>query len=134
MRAGRLTRVIVVRHGQTEWNVEARIQGQGDSRLTAEGLSQAQAIAARLATEPFDVLVSSDLGRAAETARAIGERCAKPTVFDTRLRERCFGVGEGMTYEEIDRAYPGAFANRLGVFAFLGIGFNHAFIVYAGVA
>jgi len=105
-----MTRVIVVRHGQTEWNVEARIQGQGDSRLTAEGLAQARAIASRLAREPFDVLVSSDLGRAAETARAIAERCNKPIVLDARLRERHFGVGEGMTYEEVDSAYPGAFA------------------------
>jgi probable phosphoglycerate mutase len=105
-----MTRVIVVRHGQTEWNVEARIQGQGDSRLTAEGLAQARRIASRLAREPFDVLVSSDLGRAAGTARAIAQRCAKPIVLDARLRERHFGVGEGMTYEEVDRAYPGAFA------------------------
>jgi len=105
-----MTRVIVVRHGQTEWNVEARIQGQGDSRLTAEGRAQARAIAARLAAQPFDVLVSSDLGRAAETARAIAERCGKPIALDARLRERHFGVGEGMTYEEVDRAYPGAFA------------------------
>lgn len=110
MRARRLTRVIVVRHGQTEWNVEARIQGQGDSKLTAEGRAQARAIAARLAAQPFDVLVSSDLGRAAETARAIAERCRKPIVLDARLRERHFGVGEGMTYEEVDSAYPGAFA------------------------
>ena len=105
-----MTRAIVVRHGQTEWNVAARIQGQGDSRLTAEGLSQARAIAARLASEPFDVLVSSDLGRAAETARAIAGRCGKQVVLDARLRERHFGVGQGMTYEEVDRAYPGAFA------------------------
>ena len=105
-----MTRVIVVRHGQTEWNVEARIQGQGDSRLTAEGRAQARAIAARLAAQPFDVLVSSDLGRAAATARAIAERCGKPIVLDARLRERHFGVGEGMTYDEVDRAYPGAFA------------------------
>jgi probable phosphoglycerate mutase len=105
-----MTRVIVVRHGQTEWNVEARIQGQGDSVLTQEGLAQARALASRLAAEPFDALISSDLGRAAETARAIAERCGKPIVLDARLRERHFGAGEGMTYEEVDRAYPGAFA------------------------
>jgi broad specificity phosphatase PhoE len=102
-----MTRFIVVRHGQTEWNVEARIQGQGDSNLTAEGRAQARAIAARLAAQPFDVLVSSDLGRAAETARAIAERCGKPIVLDARLRERHFGVGEGMTYEEVDSALSG---------------------------
>jgi 2,3-bisphosphoglycerate-dependent phosphoglycerate mutase len=105
-----MTRVVVVRHGQTEWNVQARIQGQGDSRLTPEGEAQARSIAQRLAREDFDVLVSSDLGRAAATAQAIGERSRKPVVLDARLRERHFGVGEGMTYDEVDRAYPGAFA------------------------
>jgi probable phosphoglycerate mutase len=104
------TRVIAVRHGQTEWNVQARIQGQGDSRLTPEGEAQARSIAQRLAAERFDVLVSSDLGRAAATAQAIAERCGKPVVLDSRLRERHFGAGEGMTYEEVDRVYPGAFA------------------------
>jgi probable phosphoglycerate mutase len=104
------TRVIVVRHGQTEWNAEARIQGHRDSALTPKGRSQARAIAARLAGESIDALISSDLGRAARTARAIAKRCATPLVLDARFRERAFGVGEGMTYEEVDRAYPGAFA------------------------
>ena len=99
-----------MRHGQTEWNVEARIQGQGDSDLTEEGRVQARSVAERLAREHFDILVSSDLGRAAATAQAIATRCAKPVVLDARLRERHFGVGEGMTYDEVDRAYPGAFA------------------------
>jgi len=104
-----MTRVVVVRHGQTHWNVEARIQGHGDSGLTEEGIAQAEAIAARLAGEPCDVLISSDLGRAHETARRIAARNGKPIILDSRFRERGFGVGEGMTYEELDRAYPGAF-------------------------
>jgi len=104
------TRFIVVRHGQTHWNVVAIIQGQGDSDLTQEGIAQAEAIAERLALEPCDALISSDLGRAHETARRIAARNGKPIVLDRRLRERCFGVGEGMSYEEVDRAYPGAFA------------------------
>jgi 2,3-bisphosphoglycerate-dependent phosphoglycerate mutase len=106
----RATRVIAVRHGQTEWNVQARIQGQGDSDLTEEGRAQARSIAERLAREHFDAIISSDLGRAAATAQAISERSRKPVVLDARLRERHFGVGEGMTYDEVDRAYPGAFA------------------------
>ena len=105
-----VTRIVVVRHGQTEWNVQARIQGQGDSDLTEEGRAQARSIAQRLAREPFDVLISSDLGRAAATAEHIAARCGNPIVLDARLRERHFGVGEGMTYDEVDRAYPGAFA------------------------
>ncbi len=104
------TRFIVVRHGETHWNVEARIQGQGDSDLTATGIAQAEAIAERLAAERFDLLVSSDLGRALATARRIGERCGHPIATDQRLRERHFGAGEGLTYDEIGREYPGAFS------------------------
>lgn len=105
-----MTRFIVVRHGQTHWNVATIIQGQGDSDLTDEGIAQAEAIAERLAGEPCDVLISSDLGRAHETAKRIAAKNHKPIVLDRRLRERAFGVGEGMSYEEVDRAYPGAFA------------------------
>jgi 2,3-bisphosphoglycerate-dependent phosphoglycerate mutase len=103
------TRFIVVRHGETQWNVESRIQGQGDSPLTAAGRAQAEAIAARLAAERFDVLVASDLGRAMQTAEAIARRCGHSILADARLRERDFGAGEGMTYEEIDRAWPDVF-------------------------
>ena len=105
-----MTRFIAIRHGETQWNVEARIQGHGDSPLTAAGTEQAEAIARRLADEKFDVLVSSDLGRAAETARRIGERCGVPIVLDARLRERNFGVGEGLSYDEIGARYPGVFS------------------------
>ena len=104
------TRFIVVRHGETHWNVAARIQGQGDSELTATGIAQAEAIAQRLATEPFDILISSDLGRALATARRIAERSGRPIVADARLRERHFGVSEGLTYDEIGRDYPDAFS------------------------
>lgn len=105
-----MTRFIVVRHGETQWNVEERIQGHGDSPLTEKGLAQAEAIAARLAGEPFDALVASDLGRAMRTALAIARRCGHRVVPDARLRERSFGAGEGMTYAEIDRAWPDVFS------------------------
>ncbi len=105
-----MTRFIVVRHGETEFNVATRIQGHGDSPLTRLGIAQAEAIAERLADEPFDLLVSSDLGRALATARRIAARCGRDLIVDTRFRERSFGVGEGFTYEEIDRRYPDAFS------------------------
>jgi 2,3-bisphosphoglycerate-dependent phosphoglycerate mutase len=105
-----LTRFIVIRHGETEWNVAARIQGQGDSALTAAGVAQARALARRLATQEFDILVASDLGRALDTARHVGVACGHAVRLDARFRERNFGAGEGMTYEEIDRAYPDAFS------------------------
>ena len=105
-----MTRFIVVRHGETEWNVAARIQGHGDSPLTAMGVAQADAVAQRLATEKFDRIVASDLARAHETAKRIGAVNAHPIDLDPRLRERSFGDGEGLSYEEVDRLYPGAFS------------------------
>jgi len=103
------TRFIVVRHGETEWNVATRVQGQLDSDLTVKGRAQADAIAARLANEPFDCIVSSDLGRAMETARRIAFFRRIPVVPDARLRERHFGVGQGHTYDELDRKWPNVF-------------------------
>lgn len=107
------TRFIVVRHGETEWNVAARIQGQQDSPLTTNGQAQAEAIAERLAREKFDVLVASDLGRAMQTAQAIARRTGHEIIPDARLRERAFGVGEGLTYAEIDKRYPNVFSRIL---------------------
>ena len=104
------TRFIVVRHGETQWNVEARIQGHHDSPLTSAGLAQAEAIAARLAEERFDALVSSDLGRALQTAAPIAALCGLAVMPDARLRERRFGVGEGLTYEELDQRWPDVFS------------------------
>jgi 2,3-bisphosphoglycerate-dependent phosphoglycerate mutase len=104
------TRFIVVRHGETQWNVERRVQGSGDSPLTPGGLAQADAIGRRLARERFDVLIASDLGRALQTAGRIAAHCGLPVRTDPRLRERNFGAGEGMTYEEIDRAFPDVFS------------------------
>jgi probable phosphoglycerate mutase len=105
-----VTRIIVIRHGETEWNVARRIQGQGDSGLTAEGIEQAVALARRLAQESFDVLISSDLGRAMQTARRIAEWNPHEVVPDARFRERNFGAGEGLTYDEIDQRFPSAFS------------------------
>jgi len=104
------TRFIVVRHGETQWNVQHRIQGFADSPLTERGLAQAEAIGERLAQERFDALVASDLGRALQTAQRIARRTGHVVVPDARLRERNFGAGEGLTYAEIDRRFPGAFS------------------------
>ena len=104
------TRIVVVRHGETRWNLESRIQGHGDSPLTETGVAQAGAIAARLAGERFDRLVSSDLGRALATARAIAARTGHAIATDARFRERNYGVAEGLTYGEIGVHYPEIFS------------------------
>lgn len=103
-------RLVVVRHGETHWNVAARIQGHRDSPLTPAGEAQAAAIAGRLAGERFDRLVSSDLGRALQTARAIAGRTGHAVVTDARFRERNYGVAEGLTYGEIGEGHPEIFA------------------------
>jgi probable phosphoglycerate mutase len=99
-----------VRHGETRWNVEARIQGHGDSELTEKGVAQAEAIAVRLAGEHFDAIVASDLGRALRTAQCIARGHDLAIRTDPRLRERSFGVGEGLTYDEIDAGWPDIFS------------------------
>ena len=104
------SRLIVVRHGETQWNVAGRIQGHTDSPLTTGGIAQAEAIGARLAKESFERLVSSDLGRAWKTAEAIARRTGHAIVPNPRLRERHFGVGEGLTYDEVDAQWPEAFS------------------------
>ena len=108
-----MTQFIVVRHGETEWNLQARIQGHGDSALTGNGLAQADAIANRLAGEAFDVLISSDLGRALQTAGRIGAATRHEVVPDSRFRERSFGSAEGFTYAELHERYPEAYGRHL---------------------
>jgi probable phosphoglycerate mutase len=104
------SRLVVVRHGETQWNVAGRIQGHTDSPLTAAGRAQAEAIGARLEKESFECLVSSDLGRAWQTAEAIARRTGHAIVANPRIRERHFGEGEGLTYDEVDARWPEGFS------------------------
>jgi probable phosphoglycerate mutase len=108
-----MTCFVVVRHGETQWNIDARIQGHGDSGLTGAGLAQADAIARRLAGESFDALIASDLGRALRTADRIAAATGHRVEADARFRERNFGIAEGITYEELHRQFPGAFGRHL---------------------
>lgn len=100
------TELILIRHGETEWNSQNRLQGHKDSALSREGLRQADALAARLASVRFHALYSSDLGRALETARRIAARTGHAVVPDTRLRERGLGILEGLTREEASQRHP----------------------------
>lgn len=104
------TSLLVVRHGETHWNIEGRIQGHRDSPLTPNGRAQAQALAARLAVERPDALYSSDLGRACETAAPIAAATGLEPLLDDALRERSYGVFESFTWPEIEQRYPQEFA------------------------
>lgn len=100
------TDFILVRHGETTWNLEGRRQGQSDSPLTPLGLAQARAIAERLADEPIDALYSSDLTRTLRTAEQIAAVSGLPVISDPRLREKSFGVIEGLRSSEVPARYP----------------------------
>jgi probable phosphoglycerate mutase len=102
------TRIIAVRHGETDWNVDARIQGQLDIGLNDKGRWQAQRAARALAEESVDALYSSDLSRANDTAQAIADHAARPLKVQTHtgLRERAFGKFEGQTYAAIAEQWP----------------------------
>ena len=100
------TRIIAVRHGETAWNVDTRIQGQLDIQLNDKGRWQAQRVGWALATEELSAIYSSDLARAHETARAIAERAGQPVIPHTGLRERRFGRFEGRTFDEIHATWP----------------------------
>jgi probable phosphoglycerate mutase len=100
------TRIIAVRHGETAWNVDSRIQGQLDIQLNDRGRWQARRVGEALAGEPLSAIYSSDLGRAHETARAISEFVPVPVVSHPGLRERRFGMFEGRTFDEIHLTWP----------------------------
>lgn len=101
-----MSRVLLWRHGQTEWNVINRVQGHSDVALDAVGRSQAVAAASRLAAERPDLIVSSDLQRCRDTAAALAAVTGLPVHTDPRLRERNFGEWQGLTSAEIATAYP----------------------------
>ncbi|MET0541898.1 MAG: histidine phosphatase family protein [Variovorax sp.] len=100
------TRLIAVRHGETAWNVETRIQGQLDIGLNKTGVWQARRVAQALADEPIAAIYSSDLSRAWETALAIAAPHGLEVEPELRLRERAFGRFEGMSFAEIDGTLP----------------------------
>lgn len=101
----------MVRHGQSEWNADGRWQGQADPPLTDLGRRQAATAAQRIGT--VDVIVASDLQRAAHTAAILGEALGVgPVVVDERFRERHAGEWSGLTRDEIDAAWPGYLAER----------------------
>ena len=109
--------ILLVRHGETEWNLARRYQGWSDSPLTARGLAQAEAIGRHLCTDPDAAgatIIASPIGRARRTAEIIRECLgrAAPIQFDDRLRELSFGSWDGLTRAEIAGLRPGAFEDE----------------------
>ncbi|HEY3150079.1 MAG TPA: histidine phosphatase family protein [Candidatus Binatia bacterium] len=100
------TQLIIVRHGQTEWNIKGIRQGNLDSRLTEKGMAQAKALAQRLTREHFTALYSSDLGRAVQTAEEVASVTGHEIITDPRLRERHLGIFQGLSGEEIKQKHP----------------------------
>ena len=100
------TRLLLIRHGQTDWNVATRIQGETDIGLNATGLEQARRLAQALADEALDHVISSDLARARDTAAALAQATGAALRIDAGLRERGFGIFEGLTFDEIAQRHP----------------------------
>jgi probable phosphoglycerate mutase len=96
----------LIRHGQTDWNVQSRFQGQVDVPLNALGQAQAQRLAMRLKVEPAEPLVVSDLLRTRQTAQAIEPIWSVQAQPSASWREQSFGILEGLVAQDIERQYP----------------------------
>ena len=104
------TRFCVVRHGETAWNAEHRVQGQLDVPLNERGLTQARAASKVLGREKFDAIYSSDLSRARQTAQPVLDFLSLKIILETELRERHYGIFERLTYAEVKTRYPEDYA------------------------
>lgn len=105
-----MRRLVLLRHGQTDYNVAGRMQGHLESMLTPTGLDQAARVAPVIAAMAPDRLVTSDLRRATDTADAVGAACSLPVKVDIRLRETHLGDWQGLSVSEVEDGWPGAIA------------------------
>ncbi len=108
--SGRPTTTLLLRHGQTEMSVAGRFAGRGDIPLTSVGVQQAAAVAARLAGRGIDLVVSSPLSRAMDTARAVADAAAAPLAVDDNFAETDFGAWEGLTFGAVMDRWPAELA------------------------
>lgn len=104
------TDLLLIRHGETEWNSAARIQGFRDIGLSERGRRQAQVLARHLAEQRLDAVYASDLSRAVQTAEPLAHQRALELRIDARLKERSFGLFEGSTYAEAEARWPHEYA------------------------
>ena len=107
------TRLILIRHGETEWNRSRTIQGQHDVPLNGTGRAQAEAVACRLANERIDAVYTSDLARARQTAEAIARPHRLAVIAEPGLRERHWGRYQGLRFDEIEGLAPEAHARMV---------------------
>lgn len=110
MSIGDATTLLLIRHGETAWNAEHRIQGRLDVPLSTTGIWQAGRLAQRLTGEALDAVISSDLARAWMTGAPLAEARGLAMATEPRLRERSFGLFEGKTLDEIAAEHPDEFA------------------------
>jgi len=103
------TEIILIRHGETEWNSQKRMQGHSNSDLSSVGQAQIQALGQWMKNVPFDLIYSSDSLRAKQTAEAITQFSGHKLKIDLRLREKNLGVFEGLTSEEARERHPEVF-------------------------
>jgi alpha-ribazole phosphatase len=103
-------KLLLTRHGQTDWNIAGRYQGQSDTPLNETGLRQAAQIAKRLSKETIHAIYTSDLSRSANTAQSIADFHQLEIKKDSRLRELSFGDWEGMTHQEMSAHSPDVFS------------------------
>src|SRR2546423_3515053 len=96
-----VTTLLLVRHGETDWNAQLRYQGHADIPLNERGRQQARELAARVAAEAVDAIYASDLSRARETGEIVAARLGLPVLTDPGLREMDVGSFEGRTHEEV---------------------------------
>src|SRR5947208_1264778 len=111
MTTRRQWRVVLLRHGRTEWNATGRFQGQMDAPLDGIGRAQAEAAAVAVAPMRPDVIVTSDLSRAAHTAAAVAAEAGVEPVVDARLREIYLGSWQGLTRAEARAKFPDEYAS-----------------------
>ncbi|MFN8588868.1 MAG: histidine phosphatase family protein [Burkholderiaceae bacterium] len=104
--------VLLLRHGETEWNAVGRLQGRDDSPLTARGIAQAEVLAAWAARRGVRRIVASPLGRAQATAACIAAACGGPVVTADALAEMAFGDCAGLTLDQCEQKFPGIRAER----------------------
>jgi probable phosphoglycerate mutase len=104
-------RVLLLRHGRTEWNAQHRFQGQADPPLDETGKAQAYEVAALVAALRPDLVTSSDAQRAMQTAAPLGEITGLQVVAEPRFRERSLGHWEGLTRDEVAQRYPDEYAD-----------------------